>query len=116
MPTKKENDIHFKINWHTILLSHTDSEEDMMKKISSVLSFEEVLKNELSEYKVPNEQLVAENNELVKLNTTLNFNIEIQVMMLDRLKTAVWEEEYNKIRKEITSSDLFAKLKDRAWL
>jgi len=61
----------------------------MMKKISSVLSFEEVLKNELAEYKVPNEQLVAENNELVKLNTTLNFNIEIQVMMLDRLKTAV---------------------------
>lgn len=116
MPTKKENDIQLNVQWHLISVSHTDTSEDIMKKVSSLFSINDFLIEELSWYTIPNDQLKAENETLVRDNNTLNFNIEIQVMMLNKLKEIVWEDKYNEIKKDLIKSDSYLKLKDRAWL
>ena len=116
MPPKKTPDLHIKYMWHTILLSSNDSNEELISKMAAIASIQDTINEHSDLHKLPNEQLKAENEELNKLNNTLNFNIEIQVMMLDKLKEKIWEEEYNKIKKEIITSELYLKLKERAWL
>jgi len=43
----------------------------------------------MSNNKISNEQLLAENRSFSKINNTLNYNIEVQIMLLNELKILV---------------------------
>lgn len=70
----------------------------------------------MSNNKISNEQLLAENRSFSKINNTLNYNIEVQIMLLNELKILVWDEKYSELRAGVVASPEFKKLTSRANL
>lgn len=118
MVRKKEKTIECKLNiFNSIVNLSSDMSED---DIDKAIWFWMLCSSKLDEIKnqplTANAQLEEENKSLVEINNKLNYNIEVQVMMLNKLKEIVWDEKYKEVRDEVTSSSEFRKLTSRAWL
>ena len=63
-----------------------------------------------------NAQLTWEADALEQTNKKLNYNIEVQTMLLQDIKQHIWDNKYKELRATLLESDEFKKLTDRNWL
>lgn len=55
-------------------------------------------------------QTILEFNELKKVLEKVQITSEQKSVLLESLKKVIWEDEYNKIKEEVISSDNFKKI------
>ena len=119
MPAKKKSEqqvVHLNVAGHTVVVNSDMSEDQITAHIWFALQCHDHKEQLTKDFQTSNTQLSAENDWYAEENTKLNFNIEIQVMMLNEIKKIIWDDKYKEIRDKVTSSPEFLKLKERAWL
>lgn len=119
-PAKKKKEelieVLLNIKWHTTAVNWDMTEDEIDARIWFALQCAWQAEMLTKDFKISNVQLEEENKWFNEINNQLNFNIEIQTMMLNILKKEVWDDRYAEIRKQVTTCDEFKKLKSRAWL
>jgi len=118
MATKKPKVFMGILNcWQTQVNTSSDMTED---ELEAAIVFWNLCTQKMYEVKDPpvtaNAQLDAENKVFAETNNKLNYNIEVQVMVLNELKKEVWDKKYSEIKNIVISSPEFKKLTSRANL
>ena len=113
MAPKKNLEIELNVKNHSVLLNTGMSEDQIDEAIGFALQCNQKLE---ADYETPNEQLVQENKQLVLEWKKLTYNIEVQTMLLMRIKKQIWTEAYETLKQEVLSWDEFKKLTERNGL
>lgn len=115
---KKElpSEVVLNIKWHQVPINSDMTEDQINYSIWFALQCHDFLEQNTIEFETSNVQLNAENDWYAEINNKLNFNIEIQVMMLNLIKKEIGDEKYKAIRNKVTTCPEYLKLKSRAGL
>ena len=120
MATKKIKELPaevvLNVKWHQVPINSDMTEEQINSSIWFALQCHDYMDQQTKEYQTSNTQLEAENKIFAESNNKLNFNIEIQVMMLNLIKKELGDDKYADIRKQVVTCPEYLKLKSRAWL
>ena len=122
MPPKKKAEeaiIHcatVNVLWTQVELTSDMTEEVMTEAIWFWALCWDLVTSCLDWHVTANAQLTWEADALEQTNKKLNYNIEVQTMLLQDIKQHIWDKKYKELRATLLESDEFKKLTDRNWL